>query len=417
MFVKIKKFFFLILFFPPIKIFSTASDTAKEVHNKKIKNKILIFSSTGGGGHTAVSNALKNYLQDIYDVKTVNIFGEVVSSLDPLRYISFGKFSSEDFYNFCLQCKWTGIISQFCKIGGWAIRYRQATLENKISEFVKSQNPDLVISVVPMINAAILNSCQKLQKPFLVITNDLDTTNYINGLSGPTYKKFYYTLSFDDQDLWKKIEPANIPKSQIKVIGFPLRPEFFYEKRDKALIYKDFSIPKDKKVIMLLMGGAGSLATYRYVRTLARYSKPIHIIACLGRNENLRNALIKISLPKHITLSVVGFTNRIADLMSVSDLIITKPGPGSICESITLNLPIIIDYTSGPLWWEMANIDLVKKHQFGDVLTKYRDLHGLLDKYLENDDYIKKIKNKMISFKEKTSFEVNLKNLLKEIIV
>ena len=85
-------------------------------------------------------------------------------------------------------------------------------------------------------------------------------------------------------------------------------------------------------MVMVFMGGAGSLASYRYVRTLAKLAMPMHILVCLGRNMRLSRNINKILLPPEVTLTIIGFTDRIADLMSISDVLITKPGPGSVCE-------------------------------------------------------------------------------------
>ncbi len=380
------------------------------------KKKILILMSKGGAGHISVSNALKGYLDKDYDISVVNLIGDVMKPVDVVNTMSFGKFTGEDFYNFCLQVKWTGVVNLFAKVGAWGINYKEEEIVNLITDFIKKDKPDLIISVIPMVNNAVLKVAKKFKLPFIVVTNDLDTTNYINGISCPRYRKFYYTLPFDDSDMWKKIEPAKIPKEQVKVTGFPLRKQFFEETADKKSIRKDFAVPENKKVIMLLMGGAGSLGTYRYLRAMIRYHKPIHIIVCLGKNENLRRTIEKMNLPKHITISLVGFTQRVADLMSISDILITKPGPGSICEGIASNLPILIDKTNGTLWWEKMNMDLVTKHNFGDLVKSYKDLERLIDKYLADENYIKSIKTKMAKFKKETNFGDSIKQLVKDVL-
>lgn len=397
-------FFFILSF--------AKESTIQDTYSRK---KILILTSKGGGGHTAVSNALKGYLADIYDLSVVNAFDEMLFSADPVRFLSFGKLSGEDFYNFCLQSRWISMLNRYVNMGSWLIQKRCKFLEDLTYDYIKVAKPDLVISVIPLVNCAFLTVVKKFDIPLLILTNDLDTTNYINGIASPDYDKFYYTIAFDDQDIKSKI-CANIPSKHVKVTGFPLRPDFFKTKINKTAIRRNFSVPNNKKVVMLLMGGAGSLSSFRYIQELTKFKTPLHIIACLGRNEKLRKKINSIKLPKHITLSVVGFTDKIADLMSISDVLITKPGPGSICEAIVSNLPIIVDQTSGILWWELMNLELVVKHSFGDVLTNFRDLNKVLDKYLRNTDYVNFIKNNMRDFIGGDSFEKNIKQLIEEIL-
>lgn len=394
------------------------TDSAKLVASKNIvkpKKRILIVSSIGGGGHASVANALQSYLKD-YDITVTNIFQDIINPVDLMQTFTFKRLSGEDFYNFCLQSRWTGVISSMVSFGSWTLRRQKNAIEKLMIDYLERQNPkfDLILSVMPSINFALINVAHKFDIPFLVLTNDLDTTNYINGIKNPSYKKFYYTLAFEDQVLRDKIACAGIPNSQIKITGFPLRPSFFKPK-DKDAIKKEFQVPKDKKVVMLLMGGVGSLITYRYVRIIAKSDLPMHLIVCLGRNEKLRRNISKIALPKNLTLNMIGYTDRIADLMAISDVLITKPGPGSICEALASNLPVIIDKTNGTLWWELANIDFVQDYGFGDVLTNFRDLKNILAKYIKDSDYVAAIKKNISKFK-KPNPENSIRDLIKQIL-
>ena len=383
---------------------------------KKImhKRRVVVFSSSGGGGHTAVSKGLKNYFKNDYDVTVVNAFHEVLAPVDALGTITFGKVCSEDFYNFCLRVRWTSVAGTFVSTGKSYLNYRQGALEKLFMEYFKDEKPDLIISVMPTINAALLTVAERLSIPFLVITNDLDTSNYINNISKPTYAHFRYTLAFDDPAMREILKESKFSPEHVVVTGFPLRPEFFKEK-DKRAIRRDFEIPRNRPVVMVFMGGAGSLASYRYVRALSKMQTPLHIIACLGRNERLRRNISKILLPDHVTLTIVGFTDRIADLMAVSDVLITKPGPGSVCEGLESNVPMILDQTSGTLWWEQMNIDFMVKHGFAESLVNFTELSDILPKYIRNKVYTESIKKKMRDFKRER-FDLRIKPLVKEMI-
>lgn len=362
------------------------------------KKSILILSSIGGGGHTAVSSGLCDYLGDDYDVTVVNALQDVFGPVDTIKTLSFGKLCGEGFYNLFLRCGWTNLTGKYAHAGSSYMLWRHGVLVKLMVKYCKREQYDLVISVMPKINAAVLEACEQLDLPFLILTNDLDTTNYINGIYKPTYKKLRYTLAFDDPVLWKKIEKAQIPKEQVVITGFPLRPEFFTPK-DVPALKKKFKVPSGKPVVMVFMGGAGSQASYRYVRTLARMKKPMHIFVCLGRNERLRRNIKKILLPPGVTISIIGFTNRIPELMAISDVLITKPGPGSVCEGRRSYVPMISDETHGIIWWEQENIDFMVKHGFAESLTDYKDLDAMLPKYLEDSTFTDGIKKRMKAFK------------------
>ncbi len=386
----------------------------KKVVIKEPKKRIVIFSCKGGGGHTAVSAGLKSYLKDEYDITIVNVFQEVLSPIDTLGTVTFGKVCSEDFYNLCLRCRWTNVVAGFSKAGRSYMMYRQGALENLFADYFCDEKPDLIISVMPYINAALLAIAQKFTIPFLVITNDLDTTNYVNNIYAPTYEKFRYTLAFDDAAMREKIRHAALQKDQSIVTGFPLRPEFF-KKKDREAIKKDFNVHPDRPVVMVFMGGAGSLASYRYVRMLSKMHLPLHILVCLGRNERLRRNINKILLPDYVSITVVGFTDRIADLMAISDVLITKPGPGSVCEALESNVPMILDQTGGTIWWEELNVTFMVEHGFAESLTNFNDLPTIFPKYVKNSTHTDAIKEKMRLFKRER-FDLNIRPLIKYMV-
>ncbi len=387
------------------------SDAPKK--KKLHKKRIVVFSSRGGGGHTAVSKGLKAYLEKDYNITIVNIFDEVLRSVDTLGSLTWGKINGEDFYNFCLRCRWTNLVGTFATTGAGYLNWRQSTVEKLVLEYFADTKPDLIVSVIPFVNAALLAVAEKLSVPFLVLTNDLDTTNYVNGIAHPTYQKFRYTLAFDDPGLKEKIKQAQIPDNKIVVTGFPLRPAFFAQPDVKAL-KKEFKVPKNRPVVMVFMGGAGSLTIYRYVRTLARMKMPLHMIVVLGRNEQLKRNISKILLPPGVTMTLLGFTDRIADLMAMSDILITKPGPGSVCEAVESNLPMILDQTHGTIWWELMNVEFVIKNGFGVSLTQFADVPVILKRYLDGEALV--IKEKMKQFKREC-FKDRIKPLIEELLV
>ena len=86
--------------------------------------------------------------------------------------------------------------------------WREEDVENLILDYFELAKPDLLISVMPIINAAARKAAEKLDIPLLVLTNDLDTTNYVNAFAKGNYPKFRYTLPFNDPAIKEKIKDA-----------------------------------------------------------------------------------------------------------------------------------------------------------------------------------------------------------------
>ncbi len=387
---------------PITRLRQRVGQTFKQSHISEqpllLKKTIIVFSSVGGGGHLSVSKGLCGYLGDKYDVEVVNALKTILAPIDTLGTLTFGKVTGEDMYNFFLRCGWTNLLGSYAHMGESYMRYRHGDMVKLVRRFLVERRPALVISVIPFVNNAFLEACEELDIPFLVVTNDLDSSNYIYDLSPPYYKKFKYTIPFDDKAIREKIKPAKFGKEQIVITGFPLRPEFFATKK-KQKLKKEFDVSEGKPVVMVVMGGAGSQASYRYVRMLARLKMPMHIIVCLGRNERLKRNIGKISLPKGVTITLMGYTDRIADIMAVSDVLITKPGPNSVCEALQSNVPMILDQTSGTIFWEHLNIDFMVNRQFAECLQDCTVLESILPKYLVDNTFVNGVKKKMNNFK------------------
>lgn len=377
---------------------------------KKIK-KIIIFKSDGGGGHTSATNALMSYLKDKYEIKVVNLF-KILGPIDPVKKLTFSKYYCEDFYNYSLKKGWTSLLNTVTPWAANRALVLNKEIENIIEENIKQENADLFISVIPLLNSSLSNLSQKYNIPFLIVTTDLDSTNYTNGLSNKN-KKMYYCIPFEDKEIRKRIKDLNFAPEQIKVMGFPVRPEFL-DKSDRDLSNHDllleakkkWTIPCDKPIVMILMGAAGSLETYKYFRAICKQSLPLHVIICLGRNENLKHKISRLAVPPHITFTTVGFTDKISDLMLLSDLLITKPGPTTLCEALYLNLPVILDGIYETLYWEKFNKDFVSKYRLGCVVANYNDLGKILKKFLCKD-YKSVIKRRIKHFK-KENFGKNI---------
>jgi UDP-N-acetylglucosamine:LPS N-acetylglucosamine transferase len=342
--------------------------------------KILIFSSYGGGGHTAVTKALTSYLKDDYEVISTNIFNDVLGCIDPIKKFSFGR-SGEDLYNYLMPRKWYRFLNTYYKIGSFYFNMRHKKVCAMIRLYIEQHNPDMIISVIPIVNNCILEIAQELNIPFLLIPTDLDITTFTQYIKAPSYKKFKIALPFEDQEALQRIAENQISLEYVDITGFIIRPDFFEEK-NKINIKSFYQIPQDKPVILLLLGAVGLNDLYIFSKELSKLTSPAHIIICTGRKESLKDKIERIGFPPHITKTIVGYTERISDLMAVADLFITKSGSVSVCEAIYMNLPMLLDATIQPLAWEQSNHRFIKKYSLGGAIKDHSSISSMIDNIL-----------------------------------
>lgn len=131
-----------------------------------------------------------------------------------------------------------------------------------------------------------------------------------------------------------------IPGAVIHTFGIPISAAF-HEKKERNLLRKEFGL-RDKPT-MLIMGGSLGFGEVRNIfGSLLNCSRDIQLIAVTGRNEKLKNQLEALSVGCGKTVRILGYTNRIHDLMDMADYIITKPGGVTISEALVKKLPILI---------------------------------------------------------------------------
>ncbi len=403
-------FFYLM---PPKKeTIETESPYLMHTCNKD-KKKVLIFSSKGGGGHISVMNALHEYLDEEFCTGHSFIFSEVLSKIDPAQWVS-NKSNGEDVYNFFLKKKWFQTINMMYNFGSWYYVWRKNSIERLLEEHIKKNKPDLIVSVIPLVNNMILNVAKKLDIPFLLIPTDLDGTMALNGIDNPDYEKFHLALSYDIEKIRKIVDEHNIDEKYITHVGFPVKNVFFKPANIKA-IKADFNVPEDKPTILLLMGAQGSQDLLKFTRELTKLNMPVHLLIAIGRSEDLRPQLEKLPFPKHVTKTVIGFTNRMPDLMRISDIFVTKSGGVSFNEGLYAHLPMILDDTSGVLNWEKLNHTLVQDYNLGTIVKRYFRLPAIVTELLSNKKKLEEIKKNFAQFTVKNP-EQEIRLLIKQIL-
>lgn len=225
----------------------------------------------GGGAHLSASAAIEAYYKDDYEIESVGILEDVLSNTDICKKLTLGKFDFQDLYNQTLKSRFNSAINFFApKFKNYLKLFSSESIKNSINRFFSQKKPDVVISVFPLFNKQILSSCKELNIPMILVTLDYDTSYWIEHLEDVDYEKFFYTIAFDNEIIKSKLESLYLKDfDQLKVIGFPIRPDFFQSK-NKDLIKKNFSLPDNKKIITIIMGATGSDALIKYLKEICK---------------------------------------------------------------------------------------------------------------------------------------------------
>lgn len=368
---------------------------------KSNKKKILILSCQGGGGHMSAATAIQSYLsKHNYEIIILDIMGETFAYLDPVYYITGTYFTGQDIYNFLLRHNKKRLINFFFHFGCFLINLKKNSLLKGFQSLFKLYQPDLVISVIPLFNEFLTKITIANNIPTVIIPTDFDVHTFLKNVS--IDKKDFVTiaLGIDYPEINSKLCTSSINQAAIEFIGFPIR-ESFFEQKDHIFIKKSFNIPVNIPIILLVMGATGSTATLIYIEQLSKISIQFHLIACIGRNNQLAQKIKALTIPPHISLTIIDSTYDISNVMAIADICITKPGSVTFAETLYMNIPILLDNTTPALIWEHLNLELLEKYNLGTIIKNYSQIKPVVSNYLQNSSLRTTIKNNIIGLNKK----------------
>jgi UDP-N-acetylglucosamine:LPS N-acetylglucosamine transferase len=68
----------------------------------------------------------------------------------------------------------------------------------------------------------------------------------------------------------------------------------------------------------------------------------------------------------------LGFTERVPEILSASDLLVTKPGPASLSEAFHQRVPVVVTRNVHTIPQERFNTDFVRDRGLGLVVPHWR---------------------------------------------
>lgn len=149
--------------------------------------------------------------------------------------------------------------------------------------------------------------------------------------------------------------------------------------------------------------GLGKNKTIAILDILAKTSYDIQVVAIAGKNEKLKEAFenIVIENNKQSSIKVLPFTNKVPELMSISDLVITKPGGLTTSESLASGLPmLVINPIPGQ---EEENAEFLENSGAAIWIKKNSDPNNIINSILSNDNKLKEMKENSIKLAKKNS--------------
>lgn len=183
-----------------------------------------------------------------------------------------------------------------------------------------------------------------------------------------------------------KLISFGVSDEKIVFTGIPI-DEVFSTSFSRNETAAKLGVAADLFSLLIMTGeiGMGPIA-----KIIDMLKNDVQILVVCGRNKKLYDELKKINAPN---LKIFGLVNNIHELMSVADVIITKPGGMTTSEALAKNLPMIF-FAIIP-GQESGNAKIIQGYGAGIIA---KDAAKIEDAVLE----LKNSPQKLLSYKENT---------------
>ncbi|OIK15651.1 1,2-diacylglycerol 3-glucosyltransferase [Bacillus sp. MUM 116] len=362
---------------------------------RRDKDKILILSATFGDGHKQVANAVGEAIEKALpnaEPVIVDVMQWMHPYLYPISHYVY-KQSIKKFpqlYRFFYRK--TRVKSSFSvKLNALLSMGMKALLE-----IIEKTNPAVVVSTYPFAAGLMSNLKEQGYVTIPAVTIITDYTDHS-----------YWIHPFTDQyvvgskQVRDRLIVNGVPGNKITNTGIPIRQKFNQIHHRKKLA-KKYGLSDNKFTLLIMGGGDGfigkGLSTFHALDNL---QESIQIIVICGRNHRLRKQLEEANLaPKHKFL-IMGYCEKVHELMAISDLMISKPGGVTITEAMAMELPLCL-YKPLP-GQEEDNAQYLVEAGMAILAKSDEDLINKLQIIVKNQSPLDFMKQKSRQFQSKTS--------------
>jgi processive 1,2-diacylglycerol beta-glucosyltransferase len=195
---------------------------------------------------------------------------------------------------------------------------------------------DLIVNTffLPGEIVASLRRRGQLRARQVMVTTDFEV--HRNWVTQPC--DHYFTAT---EEAARYLRCFGVPAGAASVTGIPIHPAFG-EPKDQAACRRRHGLGLEGPVLLLLSGGGRPTSGEEALRTLLDVAPPVEVVAVTGRNTADRKRLSAVPVPARHRVRVLGFTDRMDELLAAADLVVTKPGGLTVSEALARGTGIVI---------------------------------------------------------------------------
>ena len=299
-----------------------------------MKKRVLIISTSAGTGHVAAGNALEKAFRA--DDRVADVVHE-----DALRFTNK---LFRDFYSKL----YTTMIKATPALLGWfyknsdepwktdALRLRLDRLNTgPLVKFIRDFDPDITVCThfMPAGIISHLIGKKELDAHLSIVVTDFHF--HAMWLSS-AFHRYFVALP----EMRAHIEALGLPAERVTISGIPIDP-VFAEPLDRATLREKYGLDPKRTTLLVSGGALGVGPAEIVVGQLKRLRNDVQSIVLCGKNEELQRQVSE-TVGDDSRFKILGFSDRMYELMKMADLFIGKPGGLTTSEALACGLPMLI---------------------------------------------------------------------------
>jgi len=350
--------------------------------------KIIIVYASSGAGHLKAAQAIFGYLKQHCPSADIRI----IDILDKSSF--FFKANYSQGYLFLVKHAlflwglsfWITAFRPLRIITRPIARFLNQLNTNPFVHYLIDEQPDCIISThfLPPEVAASLKKRKKISSRLITVITDFGVHPYWITDSVDVY---LVASDFTKEKLMRE----GIKEDKIRVSGIPVDAKLL-QLENKEIICAKLNIRADLFTILISTGSFGIGPIEKIVGLLHNDAQ---LLVVCARNQKLRLRLEKLNYPG---VKVFGFVDNMPELMSISNLMITKPGGLSIAEILIRELvPLFIYPIPGQ---EMENVRVLEYYGAGISISRLSAIKNTVLRLKANPGEIEKFKARIRELKK-----------------
>jgi processive 1,2-diacylglycerol beta-glucosyltransferase len=328
--------------------------------------KLLILSSDTGEGHNSAATAIQAAAASA---------GIQVPIRKPLEESGTSNRSLGNFYNFLLtrRPQWmTAYLWLIDRIRPNERDFLYSRVRPFIGHFLDSENPDVILSVHPMLNHFIPRFVKEERLGIACETFVTDPfPPFWRGWASPYIDRYFVVRDEARRELTR----MNVDAGRIEVVPMPVRSQFTPATPADILRLRH-ELGFDGSSMILINGGArGGGPIRRIYETVRRAEPSLNVVVVCGRNIALRDQIQASNDPR---TRAVGFVSDIHRYIAAADIVLTKPGAMSTYETLSCGVPVVLLGILALMPQESGMFEAAARYNFGFSALTFTQLENIV---------------------------------------